>query len=68
MYYQTLKELIDSISEKDKLDGVAVKQRFIEKYGGGSFINMNKALRLLRENEKVNFEKIGVKIFYWKIK
>lgn len=67
MYYQTLKEMIDNISKKDKVDGVKLKELFVEKYGGGSFINMNRALKLLRQNKKVSFEKVGVKIFYWEI-
>jgi len=66
MYYELLKEMISDISKKDKIDGVTLKNNYIEKYGGGSIINMNKALEKLRKNKKVNFESSGVKIFYWK--
>lgn len=66
MYYQSLKELIDLISKKEKIDGVTLKNNWIEKYGGGSTMNMNKALRKLREHKRVNFKIKGRKIFYWK--
>ncbi len=68
MYYQTLKKLIDEVatSKRKKIDGVALKNIFIEKFGGGSIINMNKALKLLRKNKLIKFEKVGVRIFYWK--
>lgn len=68
MYYQTLKEMIDEIPKREKIDGVALKNNFIEKYGGGSIINLNKALKKLRQYKKVNFEKKGVKIYYWQKK
>ena len=68
VYYQNLKEMIDNISKKNKIDGVTLKNLFVEKYGGGSFINMNKALKSLRKYNLVNFEKVGVRIYYWKKK
>lgn len=66
MYYQTLKEMIDLISKKNMVEGVYLKELFIETYGGGSVINLNKALKKLREYKKVNFLKKGVRIYYWK--
>ena len=68
VYYQNLKEMIDNISKKNKIDGVTLKNLFVEKHGGGSFINMNKALKSLRKYNLVNFEKVGVRIYYWKKK
>jgi len=68
VYYQTLKEMIDVIAEAHKIDGVMLKNNFVEEYGGGSTINMNKALKKLRNDKRVNFEKRGVKIYYWQIK
>lgn len=67
VYYANLKELIEEVSPNKfkKIDGVLLKNKFIEKFGGGSTINMNKALAKLRKYKKINFEKSGVKIFYW---
>ena len=59
--------MIDLISKKNKIDGVLLKEKYIEDYGGGSIINLNKALKKLRKYGKVNFKKKGVKIYYWKI-
>lgn len=66
MYYQTLKEMIDEIKKEKKIDGVTLKNKFIERYGGGSTCNMNKALCKLRRYKKVNYVRAGVKIYYWK--
>ncbi len=55
-------EIIDTL---DKFtDGMAVKRIFNEKWGDGSEINMNKALRRLRSHGKVKWKKKGVRIFY----
>lgn len=66
MYYQILKEMIDELSKKDRIDGVTLKNKFIENSGGGSVNNMNLALKKLRKYKKVNFHIKGKKIFYWK--
>lgn len=58
--------MIDCIKEEDKIDGVTLKKLFVEKYGGGSIQNMNKALKKLRKYEKINYLVIGVRIFYWR--
>lgn len=62
-----LRDLIEEVSKtkRKKIDGVYLKNLFIEKFGGGSVINMNKALKNLRKYKRINFEKNGVKIFYW---
>lgn len=58
--------MIDCFTKKNKIDGVSLKDSFIEKFGGGSVINMNKALKNLRKYKRVNFQEQGRKIFYWK--
>lgn len=67
MYYQSLKELIEELSpyKRNMIEGVLLKNTFVEKFGGGSTINMNKALKKLRDYKKVNFQKEGVRVFYW---
>ena len=62
MYFDELKEIIDKRVEF--IDGVSLKNQFKEKFGGGSDINMNKALKKLREKNLVTFRKDGRKIFY----
>lgn len=66
MYYEDLLEIIDDIMRE--IDGQEVKKIFKEKFGSGSEINMNKALRRLREHKKVGFRKEGVRIFYWSMR
>ena len=65
MYYDDFEEIINNLDKW--IDGVSLKNIFSEKYGGGSTINMNKALRKLREHKKVKFKKEGRKIFYKKL-
>jgi len=69
MYYQSLKELIEELGRK--VESQELKSLFLEKYGSGSTINMNKALRKLRENKRVRFKfakKDKRKIIYWAVK
>ena len=64
MYFDELKEIIDTLDKYT--DGMTVKNMFIDKFGGGSILNMNKALRKLREKKLVKWKKEGVRIFYKK--
>ena len=66
MYYDDLLEIIDN--ELKILDGCEVKDLFIEKFGSGSVINMNKALKKLRHDDKVCSHQEGRRIYYWSIK
>jgi hypothetical protein len=62
MYYD---DLLTIINEFDKFtDGIDIKKIYEEQSGGGSVINMNKALRKLRIDKKVKWKKKGVRIFY----
>ena len=62
MYYDDLLEIINGIGEYT--DGMIIKKIYLEKSGGGSEVNMNKALRRLRDHKKVKYKKKGVRIFY----
>jgi len=64
MYYFTLLEIINEV--KEEIDGQSLMNLFIEKYGSGNKINMNKALKKLRKEDKVNYRKSGRKIYYSK--
>lgn len=62
MYYDDLLEIINKL---DKFtDGMIIKAEYLETSGGGSTINMNKALRKLRIDKRVKWKKKGVRIFY----
>lgn len=62
MYFDDLLEIIEGL---DKFtDGKRVKAIFLEMWGSGSDMNMNKALRRLRRYKKVKWKKKGVRIFY----
>jgi len=64
MYYFTLLEIINEV--KEEIDGQSLMNLFIEKYGSGNKINMNKALKKLRKEDKINYRKSGRKIYYSK--
>ena len=62
MYFDDLLEIIDTLEKFT--DGKIVKDMFLDRWGSGSVINMNKALRKLREQKRVCWKKKGVRIFY----
>lgn len=66
MYYYVLLEEINRL--KREVEGRELQRIYIEKYGSGSIININRALKRLRKNNEVNFEKRGRKIVYWSLK
>jgi len=41
-------------------------EKFLKKYGSGNKLNMNKALRKLRQNNKVKYKQVGRRIYYSK--
>ena len=64
MYYFTLLEIINEV--KKEIDGQSLMELFIERYGSGNKINMNKALKKLRKEGKVKYRRVGRKIYYSK--
>lgn len=57
-------EIIENLEEET--DGVTLKYIFEEKFGSGSHLNMNRALKTLREKEYVDWRQVGKKIYYKK--
>lgn len=65
-YYQIFEDMINNLKEGEELDGSSLREKFKDKYGHGNRINMNKALKKLRRDGRVNSRKKGRKILYSK--
>jgi len=61
-YYFNCLAIIEEVN--DRISGKEIQRIFIKKYRGGSVQNINKALKQLRKNKNISFQKEGINVFY----